>query len=267
MKYTLIFIMIISLLSCEMKEKESSEEYIAKVNNEKISLEEFESCFSKEEWQKLNTEEKKEALYNWVDMTVLAQEADKIELSDNDVIKMKIEAAIKKIKANALIAQKMKEVKPTEEEIFNYYKANKTKYTTHQKQYKLQQIVVNSAEDMEKVKREINSKEKFADVASKYSVEKTPGKDGVIGFVSQADINQTIWQTLETLQMFFYSINQIGDKHYMFRYIDVRETDIEKDYQTVKEEIVKNLIEEKKQDVVDSLINELKQNSEIVISL
>jgi len=247
--------------------EESKEEIVAQVNNEKLTLQDFKAFFSDEEWNEMTFENKKTHLNNWIELTVLAQESDKLGLSEIDAIKMRIDSAQKKVKANALIAQKMKEIEPTEDELFNYFKIHKAKYMEKRKEYNMQQITISTLEKLEKVKEEIGNKVKFSEIAEKYSEDNYAKNSGNVGFVSVNDVSEDIWQKLVPLKRFYYTSLEKDNKFIIIRHIDDREISIEMKFISVRDEIRKKLIEEKKRDLVNDYTNKLKKKSELLISI
>jgi hypothetical protein len=63
-----------------------------------------------EEWDKLSPELRKKYIEVWVNLTVLAQYADKQGLNKKAEVKQRISYAAKKVKANALIAARLAEI-------------------------------------------------------------------------------------------------------------------------------------------------------------
>ena len=120
-----IIILAITLFSCVQNEKEN---IVAQVNEIKLTMDEFKANFSDKEWDILTIEEKKVFIQDWVQLTLLAQEADALEISQSPKIKERIKTAEINIKANALIATKLVDVTISEDELFNYYKIHKSEY-------------------------------------------------------------------------------------------------------------------------------------------
>ena len=117
MKIITFLIIIIMIFSCAKKE----EKIIAQVDNNKLLLEDFECNFNEDVWKNMKIEEKQEYIQDWIQLTLLSQEADKLKISETPEIKSKIKSAEMNIKSNALIAQRFSDITVSEEELFNYY--------------------------------------------------------------------------------------------------------------------------------------------------
>ena len=98
MNRLLILIFVITLFSCIQTEEE---DIVAQVNDIKLTMDEFKANFSDYEWDIITVEEKKEFIQDWVQLTLLAQEADLLEISQSSKIEEKIKSAKINIKANA----------------------------------------------------------------------------------------------------------------------------------------------------------------------
>src|SRR5512133_3538515 len=95
------------LFSSGCPSKSAGADVIASVDKETLSMDEFKANFTAAQWKALTNDQKKELVQQWVNMTLLAAEADKEGMADEKAIKLKIKYAEKKIKANALIASKL----------------------------------------------------------------------------------------------------------------------------------------------------------------
>ena len=266
-------LLVLFLFSCKkdednskMPEKKKEDKIVASVNDENLYLSRFKANFNNEQWDELNDEEKEQYINDWIDLTLLAQETDRLKISEDEPVKAKLENARKKIKANSLIAQKIKEIEPTEEEMFNYYKIHKAKYQKGVKKYRLQRIFVKTKEEFNRVKEKINSKElKFTEAARKFSQENLSNKDGYVGYITKDDIPKNIWSKLIKLKKYYYTSIKTNDGYLLFRYTDIKKTSQEKDYLDVKSEIKSIIIKERKNNIVDNLLKDIKAKSTIKI--
>ncbi len=258
-----ILLIPILLLSCVHQEDEG---IIAQVNDDKLTIEELKANFTDDEWENFPNEEKHEFVQDWIQLTLLSQEADKLGLSELPQIKAKIETAEKSVKSNTLLAQKLSEIKISEEDLFNYYKLHKSKYQKSHQEYKVQRILITDELKLGEIKYEIKNSS-FAEAAKKYSEEKAGENGGYIGFVSEKSTNNNIWNALRSLQKHRYKTVETNQGYFILRYYDTRTVYEEKPFLEVSNSIRKIVLENRKDEVFNNLIEELKKKSEISISI
>ena len=263
MKRLLILILVVMLFSCVQTEDEN---IVAQVNEVKLTMDNFKANFSDNEWDILTIEEKKQFLQDWVQLTLLAQEADALEISQSIKIKERIKSARINIKANALIASKLADVTISEDELFNYYKIHKSEYQLSHKEYKVQRIFTKDEAKLKGILDAIKSTS-FKDAAIEYSEEPAGKNGGYIGFLSQKNAHENIWNALTSLQKYYYKSVETNKGFYVLRYYETKTVSTNKTFLEVKDEIRKTVTKKKKEDLFDYLIKELKNKSEITISI
>ena len=263
MKRLLILILVVILFSCVQTEEEN---IVAQVNDIKLTMDDFKDNFSNNEWEILTIEEKKQFIQDWVQLTLLAQEADALEISQSPKIKERIKSARINIKANALIASKLADVTISEDELFNYYKIHKSEYQLSHKEYKVQRIFTKDEAKLKGILDAIKSTS-FKDAAIEYSEESAGKNGGYIGFLSQKSAHENIWNAITSLQQYYYKSVETNKGFYVLRYYDTRTVFTNKTFLEVKDEIRKTVTKKKKEDLFDNLIKELKNKSEITISI
>ena len=261
----IFWILLISavLFSCQKQEEVN---ILAQVNQEKLTENDLRSNFTAIGWKKLSQEDKKEMVQDWIELTLLSQETDKLFISDTPEIMNKIKIAEKNIKSNALIAQKLAEVNVSEDDLFNYYRVHKSKYQKSHVEYKVQRIFVKDEALLSEIREEIK-KTSFKEAAKKYSEESLGANGGYMGFVTKNNISKLLWSTLKSLKRYNYKTVQEDDGFYIIRFYDVRNVKTEKTFVEVVDEIRVALIRARKKEVYDDLIESLKKKSEISISI
>ena len=263
MKKFIILILAITLFSCVSTEEEN---IVAQVDEIKLTMDEFKANFSDNEWDILTAEEKKEFILDWVQLTLLAQEADALEISQSSKIKERIKAAEINIKANALIATKLADVTISEDELFNYYKIHKSEYKISHKEYKVQRIFTKDEAKLKGILDAIKNTS-FKDAAIEYSEESAGKNGGYIGFISKKNAHENIWNALISLQKHYYKSVETNRGFYVLRFYDTRIVYTNKTFLEVKDKISKTVTKKKKEDLFENLIKELKNKSEITISI
>lgn len=263
MKRFFILILAIALFSCVQTEEEN---IVAQVNEIKLTMDEFKANFSDNEWGILTVEDKKEFIQDWVQLTLLAQEADALEISQSSKIKERIKSAGINIKANALIAAKLANITISEDELFNYYKIHKSEYQVSHKEYKVQRIFTKDEAKLKGILDAIKTSS-FKDAAIEYSEEPAGKNGGYIGFLSKKNTHENIWNVLTSLQKHYYKSVETNKGFYILRFYDTRIVYSNKTFLEVKDEIKKTVTKKKKEEVFNNLIKELKNKSEITISI
>lgn len=263
MKRFLILIFAVALFSCVQTEDEN---IVAQVNDIKLTTDEFKANFTDDEWNILTVEEKKEFIKDWVQLTLLAQEADQLEISQSHKIKQRIKSAEINIKANALIAVKLADVTVSEDELFNYYKIHKSEYQISFKEYKVQRIFTKEKEKLKGIFDAIKTTS-FKDAAIEYSEEPAGKNGGYIGFLSQKNAHENIWNALASLKKYHYTSVETNRGFYILKFYDTRIVYADKTFLEVKDKIRKTVTKKKKEEVYNNLIKELKNRSEITISI
>lgn len=263
MKRFILLISVVLLLSCVQTEEEI---IVAQVNDVKLTSDEFKANFSNEDWKILTIEEKKEFIQDWVQLTLLAQEADVLEISQSLKLKEKIKSAEINIKANALIASKLENMTVSEDEIFNYYKIHKSEYQTSHKEFKVQRIFTKEEAKLEEI-LELIKTTTFKNAAIQLSEEPAGKSGGYIGFLSKDNTHKNIWNTLTSLQKHYYKTVKTNRGFYIIKFYDTRTIFTDKTFLEVKDEIMTKVRKKKKEELFDNLIKELKNKSKIIISI
>ncbi|MCF7857822.1 MAG: peptidylprolyl isomerase [Candidatus Cloacimonetes bacterium] len=263
MKKLLILIMLVTIMSCV---KTEDEYIIAQVNQAKLTMDEFKANFTEKEWDELTAETKESYIQDWIQLNLLAQEADLLGISKTPKVIEKIKTAELNIKANLLLAHKLSEITAREDELFNYYKIHRNEYTTSFKEYKVQRIFTTDEAKLNEILEAIKATS-FKDAAISYSEESAGENGGYIGFVSQQNTHENIWNALTSLKKYYYKSVKTEKGFYIVRFYDVRTVTNTDNYIDVKEEIRQAVIKMKKERLFDELISDLKNKSEIKISL
>lgn len=256
-------ILLILLFSCAKEELD----IVARVNEEVLTRQEFQAFFTEEQWQEMDYETKREYINEWIKLTLLSQEADRSGLSNEAAAEEKIKSAIKNVKANLLLAQRIAQIEITEDDLFNYYKLHKSKYQETKKEYKIQRIFLNEPEQLDLVMDLLRQGKPFTETVKEYSEEQLGVSGGYTGFLGKEEVDPAIWDKLQNLKKWNYTSVKINNGYYIFRYYDTQEVNHIKEFTQVEEEIRKIVLEQKKQAIFDEVLEELKRNADISISI
>lgn len=263
MKKVLFFLLIFILFSCK---EDNDEIIVAQVNDAKLTLQQLKGNYSELEWQNLSKLEKEKQINYWIQLTVLAQAADKEGLSQNQKIKNKIEFSKLKIKGNALISKTFNEIEISDDELLEFYNIHKNDYKTTEKQLKIQQIYSDSENKIDAVRKKILNGLQFKQAAIEFSEDKFASIGGYAGFKSENDLGKDVWDRLNKLKRYVFIKVEMDEGFYLIRHYRSQEVETFKRFLEVKEDIRQRVIENKKKEIFDNLIKDLRQKSEIKIS-
>ena len=122
LKIFIVYILILFVfLGCKTKNK-NEETVVAKVNDISLTENQMKNYFTKSQWDTISVQTKRKFIDDWVNLTVLENKANEVGLSEKPIVKSRIEASIKKIKANALLANEVSNIKVNENEEYSFYK-------------------------------------------------------------------------------------------------------------------------------------------------
>ncbi len=248
------------------KEEEVPDNFIARVNNSYLTLQDIDSMIGMNDWKQMKQKDKSEFIDNWISLQLFALKSIELGYNENHVIKKKIENAGTKILANSYINSFLSDFELTEEEKFAYYRAHSADFAHMVTQYKVQRITVKSKDKMKLVLDSLNAGMKFKDAARKYSEDNMASKGGYLGFKSRKDLDPIVWNKLGELQgKYYYGYVELPDHYEIVRYYDTRKVEATKEYNTVKEEIEETLMALKQKDIINNKLENLKENADIEI--
>jgi hypothetical protein len=263
-KLILSFLLLATFLAgCQYikKDKEKSTP-LAEVNGDVLTLEGFRSTFTDEQWSNLTEEQKKQEIEDWVNITLLSQEAEAQDIDNEKSIQQRIEYARKKIKANALISKRLAGISIGEEELFNYYRLHQGDFQTKLMEYDVQRILCKDAATAGIVlKRILNDGYDFNQAVSEQSLESLREKQGRMGFVTSAGEDSLFWRAAHELKENMPGLAVIEGQNYIIRVISQREGTQDANFEEYRSEIRDILLREKKQQVYNDLVRELKMKA------
>jgi peptidyl-prolyl cis-trans isomerase C len=263
--YTCLLLLLVILTGCSLFEKEK--EIVAQVDDEILTMEEFKSNFTEAEWKNLSAEQKKEYAEQWVQIVLLAKEAEQQGLQDEDVVRYRMKYARRKVLANALIASRLASEKVTEDEMFNYYRIHQGEFAQPLKNYRVQRIFLTDPALLSRVRAEISAGMKFEDAARLYSQEALGQNGGYMGVVTPDGPDSTIWQAVHNLKLNELTTLQKDGGLYLLRYYLEEEGKGESGFEGMKDEITRRILEERRKQVYDDLLRELKSRADIYLMI
>jgi len=162
-KYCIILIGIIALLSCTQAPKD----VIVKVDGSSLTKTELQMYVTEENYKQLPEERIQEFCETWADQEVLYLEAKKQELHKEDSIRMVLEEYEKNLLAMELVRREFGEANVSEEAIRQYFETHKEEFLYA---VKVAQIVLPSMESAQMTLDEIKAGADFYRLAKERSL-------------------------------------------------------------------------------------------------
>ena len=247
-KIFLLLILLISISQCQKK----SDKIIAEVNGEKLYETEFRTLFTKSEWQNTSQEEKNEIIKNWVEITLLAKEAEKRGLGANPEVKSNIKYSRKTILANKILTNELNKIDATESEIFKYYNLNRHLYMKKITSYKIQKFVVANWAIADSAIKLFNKNEVF------YTVAKNLGRNYVVKTVEKNDVSSALWTQLSRMKRWNIRIVNDNNKLIIVQLLDVKSEEKPLAFQAIKDSLRIVLMSKKREQFLENTLDSLK---------
>lgn len=266
-KLALLVLLLLYIVSCSEEKLPTEDDIVATVNNEKITATGLREFIGYDNLENMTNGEEREALEDLIRLTILAQEADNLLITDNPEIGERIKLAEKRIKANTLLAKIIHDIELTENDMFNYYQIHKSRYTGEVMEYRVQRILLSGTAMADSVSSMINSGEiTFAEAARRYSQERTRETDGFAGYQTEEEMGPVIWNVLSNLSQWRFARVSVSNGIYLIRYTDTRERIMERPFTEVMEEVKEEMLKEQRSEEIAKFMEDLTERSEIIIN-
>ncbi|MDD3464886.1 MAG: hypothetical protein PHH07_05330 [Candidatus Cloacimonetes bacterium] len=259
-----LLILLLAFFSACDREEATTEKLtpLAEVNGDVLTLEGFRSTFTDEQWNNLSSEQKKQEIENWVNLTLLAQEAEAQKLDGERAVKQRMDYAAKKIKANALISKRLASIAIGEEELFNYYRIHQSEFQSKLMEYDIQRILCSDAASAASLLQRLKKDGYDFDLAvAEHSQEALKNNKGRMGFVTASGSDSLFWRAAHELPANTPGMASINGKTYILRHVQQREGTQDANFAEYQAEIRSILLKERKQQVYQELIRELKMKT------
>lgn len=260
MKRLLSLLLLIAILGCK-KQKEDASPLVAQVAKEALHENAFRSTFSDEQYQALSAQERKKYVEDWVNLTLMAQEADAIGLSDTPAVRQKIDYATKKMKANALISQRMSQIQVSENELFNYYRIHQAEFAGKILEYNVQRIYLTSSDLVAGLISRLNAGLDFDEAVRANSRENLRLESGRMGFVNPLGADSLFWTKARELKESEAGSFEADGGWYIIRWTESRQSDQDAGFEEFKPEIRERILAERQSQVYQDLLRELKKKN------
>ncbi len=258
----LLFLLFAAMLLVSCGKKEDKGIALAQVNGETLFLDDFKATFGVEEWDALSPELRKKYIEDWVNLTVLAQYADKQNIGKQKAVKQRINYAVKKVKANALIARKLAELQVSEDQLFNYFRLHQAEFQKNAVEYSIQRIALKDKLNAENVMAQLAQGMNFNEAVQRYSQEDLKLKNGMLGFVSAAGADSSFWLAARDLGEKTAGLVNKDQLWFVFRIAEQRSTAAEANFEDYRAEIKRKVLLEKQDQIYQELIRDIKSKTD-----
>lgn len=252
----LLLLLLLALMSCS-KQKDKGIP-LAQVNDEILTLEGFRASMGEERWNAMSPEQKKKYIEDWVNVTLLAQEAEKLGLDKERAIRQRLNFAAKKVKANALIARRLASVRISEDQLFNYYRIHQADFQSKLMEYNVQRILVDKQNSAEILLKRIIDGYAFDEAVLAHSRENLRENLGRMGFIVSGGPDSLFWKAAQKLEQNDPGLLAADEGVYILRWTEQREGTQEANFEEYRNEIRAILLREKQRQVYEDLVKELK---------
>ncbi|MBF0543497.1 MAG: peptidyl-prolyl cis-trans isomerase [Candidatus Riflebacteria bacterium] len=244
------------------KASENTLDIFAEVGDIKLTKEvfdkELETMGPGEKTQFSTKEGKKQFVKQWIDVTLLEKEAEKLGLANKEEKQKTVHDWTLNIIAQRFLMKKLENSKITDEEIKDYYQKNIQNFNEPET-YHLFQITVKDLADVEKIKADLASGKTFLETAKKYSSDSFAPNGGDRSFVKLSELPKTCEEPLKALKK-----DQISDpikaedgQTLILKYTEKTEGKA-REMTEVTNEIKKSLAEKNQDKVLDELKKEVE---------
>ena len=257
------------------EETKVSGQVVARIGNEEITLSEIDSILDsmppglKEQFEA--PEKKEEFLRQYVAEELLYRKALKLELENDPMVRKQMEHSNKKILVGKVLDEELKDkIKVEEDDLINYFLANKKNYEEKQRA-KISLIKSGMSETAKQLAKKIEAGEDFSALAKAYSLDEesaerggrwkdwaVEGEDSLgIGYVDE--VSEAIF-SLKKGEV--SGLKEIGEYFYVFRMDDYKPAR-EREFEEVKEQVARDYYASKVQKAYHALLDQVLQTEEV----
>jgi len=225
-----------------------------------------------------STEQVNNLLQRQIDNTLFAQEARRLKVDKDPDVQYKIEEFTKGILTQALLEQAVnKNIAVTDQEIKQYYDANKSEFQVPERVKASHILIAVPADASESVKKEkkaraeeilakIKKGEDFSELAKQYSDDAaTKNRGGVIGFFSKGSKEPAFEEAVAKLKKDEVSSPVLTSKGYdIIKVLETKAAET-KSLEDSRSRISSKLEQKKRNEAIEALLKDIKGRTEVVI--
>jgi peptidyl-prolyl cis-trans isomerase C len=225
-----------------------------------------------------STEQVNNLLQRQIDNTLFAQEARRLKVDKDPDVQYKIEEFTKGILTQALLEQTVnKNIAVTDQEIKQYYDANKGEFQVPERVKASHILIAVPADASESVKKEKKAKAEevlakikkggdFSELAKQYSDDAaTKNRGGVIGFFSKGSKEPAFEEAVAKLKKDEVSSPVLTSKGYdIIKLLETKAAET-KSLEESRSRISSKLEQKKRNEAIEALLKGIKAKTEVVI--
>lgn len=249
--------------------KRGNEKVLATINKtEEITLGEFNEIMSKlpERYQDVVSKNKRVFLDELIIDRLLFNEAMEKKLDEEEEVRRLFKEAKKKIVMARLLKDEVEDkVVVGEDEITDYYSANKDKFTT-QESLRASHILVRSQEEADSILAELSSGRNFEDLARARSIDPTSETGGDIGYFTRTQLVPEFEDACFDMKV--GEVSRVVKTKFGYHIIKLTERSEPKarELAEVRDSIEQSLSRLKKKIRFNELVSRLKDNAQINVN-
>jgi peptidyl-prolyl cis-trans isomerase C len=259
----MLFCTVFSLHIVAQENNSNSNESLAIINGEIITLEQFEQFWSLIPDNYKVQLNKEDILDQLITQTLLIQNADELNLREDPEISFQIKNAVDQILIQSLLQKEIIEkISLTDEDINTYYEENKENYWQEEEIHALNILVEDQAQ-AENIVNQLNEGNDFSTLAKEFSISSSASEGGDIGFVTKGTLKTEIEEQLFILNP--GEVSEIIPTENGFHIFKVLEKNPSGylGFDEVKNEIEGQLLPLRQQEAFDEYLKNIEENSTI----
>ncbi len=258
---TFLILISLSLQVTAIEEQDNGKESLVVINEEIITLEDFEKYWNMIPDNYKIQLNKEDVLEQLITQTLLIQKADELNLREDPEVAFQIKNNIDQILIQSLLEKEIiDKTVLTDEDLEVYYEENKENYW-HEEEVHALNILVETEEQAEEVIKKLEQGEDFAVLAKEISIASTAPTGGDIGFINKGTLMADIEEQLFILNP--GEISKIIPTERGFHIFKVVEKNPSGylELSEVKEEIEYQLLPLKQQEAFDQYLKDIEDRA------
>lgn len=263
----LVMLSILTLTGCG-KVPPEGDTVLVSIGDTEITVAEFNERIDNlpEQYREVIRRRKGEYIQEFVNDTLLYQEAMRKGLAKDEDVQKVIQEARKKILIARLLKDEVDDtIDITEDDMIEFYEKNSDRYMTPEVM-RVSHILVPTREEAEELLNDINSGARFEDVARAKSVDPTAQRGGDIGYFPKGQLMPEFEAACDGL-----SIDQISGVtktklgYHIIKMTDRRDPEL-RPREQVNADIKARIRDMKRREKFNSMLKDLRENTKIEIN-
>jgi len=261
---------LVALVACERRQVgraggsgDDPGPVVAKVNGHPLYRRDLEAYLPEAERTEITAEDRSASFHRWLSTQLLYDDAQRTGLHLSRDIDWKLEQYRRDLVADRLVQDVLAQrAVVSQAEVTAYYRAHHDEFNL---EVRVSHILTNNLEDAEKALEMLKTRP-FSWVARKYSVDKHTGAGGDLGYLSRG--NMPVEFEKVVFKMHVGEVSKIVESefgYHILKLTDVRPSLNELPFESVAQEISRELLLHKRDAVYDSLLTSLRKTAKIEV--